>query len=138
MNTFIEPLARAVRCYGRREAVVDGSRRFTFEELGNRVDRVGTALSSIGARPGDRIAVLAENSHQYVELYLGAPSAGHVVVPLTSRLALPELQAICTDCEPRILFTDRPAGELGSIPSLVGMVRCLGDEFDGLLGGSPP
>jgi long-chain acyl-CoA synthetase len=138
LNTFREPVARARRCFPDKTAVVDGDRRFTFAELADRLDRVGTALAALGASPGDRIAVLAENSHQYIEIYLGAPAVGMVFAPLNSRLSLAELEAICADCTPTLLFTDRHPEQLGSIPTLVGQVCSLGPEFESLLDSTVP
>ncbi|HEV8064890.1 MAG TPA: AMP-binding protein, partial [Acidimicrobiales bacterium] len=133
MNTFREPVVRARRCFADKVAVIDGDLRFTFAQLADRVDRVGAALSALGASAGDRVAVLAENSHQYIEIYLGAPAAGMVFAPLNSRLSLAELEAICADCTPKLLFTDRSAEELGNIPALVGRLLRLGAEFESLL-----
>src|SRR5215218_8534028 len=57
--------------FGRtKDAIVDGAYRSTFDEHGDRVLRLAHALKhELGIEPGDRVAVMATNSHQYLELY---------------------------------------------------------------------
>jgi fatty-acyl-CoA synthase len=52
-------LARAAGRYGRRVAVIDGNRRFTYEQLSEYSNRFASALAKLGVRKGDRIAILA-------------------------------------------------------------------------------
>jgi long-chain acyl-CoA synthetase len=137
VNTYADPLLRARRVFGPSEAIVDGDVRLTFDGLADRVERVGGLLAASGLRPGDRVAVLADNSHQYVELYLGAPSAGFVVVPLNHRLAMSELVATLEDCRPRLLFTDWAPDDVTPLAALVDRVVHLGVEFDEEVANSP-
>src|SRR5580693_8387885 len=63
-------------------ALVQGAREATWADLHERVDRVASALLASGSRPGDRIAILGENSIEYVEVFFGALRAGACIVPL--------------------------------------------------------
>ena len=91
-----------------------GGEVFDHATLAERCERVGSALAALGLRHGDRVAVLAANCHRYVELYLGAPSAGFVLVPLNIRLAPSELVAIVRAARPTVLITDRDPGALAA------------------------
>jgi long-chain acyl-CoA synthetase len=62
-------------------ATVFGDRRQTWRELGERVPRVAAGLASLGAGPGERVAILSLNSDRYLETYLAAAWAGAVIVP---------------------------------------------------------
>ncbi|WP_051300372.1 class I adenylate-forming enzyme family protein [Actinomadura rifamycini] len=66
-------------------ALVDGDRRMTFAELGDRSDRVAALLADAGSGAGGRVAVLLGNRLEYVEIAAGAAKAGAVLVPLDPR-----------------------------------------------------
>ena len=61
----------------------------------------------LGIGFGERVAILAANSHAYVEVYAGVPAAGRVVVPLNTRHAERELEYALKDSGARVLITDR-------------------------------
>jgi len=89
METPLSPLEfarRARRLYGDCEAIVDGSRRFTYEAFLDRVDRWSAALQSLGVRQGDRVAYIAPNTHAQLESFYAVPQIGAVLVPLNYRL----------------------------------------------------
>ena len=66
-------------------ATVFGGRRRSWREIGERVPRLAAGIRSLGANPGDRVAILSLNSDRYLELYLAAAWAGAVIVPLNIR-----------------------------------------------------
>ena len=82
---------------------------------------------------GDRVAVVAPNSHRYLELYQAVPGAGMVLVPLNHRHADAELRYALEDSGARILFTDR---EIGDLPACVEHVVDAGDGHEALLAGA--
>lgn len=86
---------------------VETGKSCTFQELSDRVNRLGNALCRLGAKKGDRIGILSQNSYEYMELALGVTSAGMVFVPVNFRLAGPEMAGVLSDAEPIILFVDR-------------------------------
>jgi long-chain acyl-CoA synthetase len=102
-------ISDGVRKHARRTpdkvALRAGTQALTFGELDGRIKRVGSAVAhGLGLAPGDRVAVLAPNCLEFVELLLGPPLAG-VLVASISPSALPvEVARICGDCDPRVLF----------------------------------
>jgi acyl-CoA synthetase (AMP-forming)/AMP-acid ligase II len=76
----------AAERYGEREAVVGPRTRISYRELGERVERAAAAVLAAGISPGDRVAIWAPNTPDYVVAALGAVSAGGVLVPLGTRL----------------------------------------------------
>ena len=72
--------------HGEREAVVGPRTRISYRELDRRVERAAAAVLAAGIRPGDRVAIWAPNTPDYVVAALGAVSAGGVLVPLGTRL----------------------------------------------------
>src|SRR4051812_46094333 len=114
MLTLADPLEHAFRVHGDKLAIIDGERKLSYRELHARCHRLGAALTNLGLAAGDRVAILANNGHRYIEAFLGVPAHGLVLVPLNTRLALPELEAILRDCSARMLLTDRDPGPLAA------------------------
>ncbi|MFV0525161.1 MAG: acyl-CoA synthetase [Acidimicrobiales bacterium] len=89
------------------EAVVDDAvgRRFTYAELNQRADQVANALLELGLQPGDRVATLLPNCHQFVEIFYGAARAGLVVVALNWRLVADELAYILDNAGATVMIS---------------------------------
>ena len=102
-------LDRMRRVYCDSEVVTlmsaDGeSRRASYSELGNRIDRLCQALEGLGIKQGDRVATFAWNSQEHLELYMGVPCMGGVLHTLNIRLFPEQLTYIANHAEDRILF----------------------------------
>jgi len=61
-------------------------------------------IRSAGVKPGDRCALLAENGIRWVAANLAIFAEGAICVPLYSRQAPEELEAMLADCEPALLL----------------------------------
>lgn len=107
VKRYLDLVRGAARRDPAKEAVVSPDGRITFGELDNRVDRLGSALRSRGYPVGARVALLAANELEYIELQAACVRAGYTFVPLNTRLAMPELQYILGDCEPSIVIAGR-------------------------------
>jgi long-chain acyl-CoA synthetase len=104
--TFALPLDRALATAAGSCAVVCQDNRRTYAALVSRCRRLAGALRAQGLVPGDRVGVIGLNSDRYLELYLGVPAAGFVLVPVNSRLAPAEMRAILADAGVSVLFAD--------------------------------
>jgi long-chain acyl-CoA synthetase len=111
-------LVRAAHVRPNHVAVVDGERKQTWGEFADRVSRLAGALGTLGAGRGDRIAVLANNCDRYLELYYAVFWSAAVLVPLNTRLSVPELRFQLDDAGVKIVFFGREfvtaVAELGS------------------------
>src|SRR3954464_1873509 len=105
-HTFVGPLDRAELIAAQDTAVVCGWRRLTYAELCARARRLVGALRALGLERGDRVAVVGQNCHCYLELYLAIPAGGFVLVPLNARHAEPELRYALEDAGARVLVAD--------------------------------
>ncbi len=133
-ETFVAPLRRALRVAPHARAVTCGEHHLTYAELARRTRRLGAALRGLGLRPGDRVAVVGANCHRYVELYLGVPAAGLVLVPLNARHADPELRYALEDSGARVLFSDRA---IEGADAIVERIVALGEASDALIDAAP-
>lgn len=66
-------------------AVVSGDRQLTYGEAWQRGLRLANALVALGLQPGDRLAVLEDNSVEAADFYIGSVVANLVRVPLYRR-----------------------------------------------------
>ncbi len=87
-------------------AFFDGDYRATFAEHLDRVARLSAAVGELGVGPGDRFAVMALNSHQFLECYHAAFLGAGVINPLNLRLAPKELEYILGDSGTKVCFAD--------------------------------
>jgi long-chain acyl-CoA synthetase len=136
MHTMIDPLRRAAQICAGQTAVIDRDHSMTYAELWHRCEKLVGGLQRIGAQRGDRIAIWAANSSQYLEAYLAVPSGGMVIVPLNTRHAMPELEYALKDSGARILLTDRE--DVGTLAGLVDHVIRIPDDYDALVQNADP
>jgi acyl-CoA synthetase (AMP-forming)/AMP-acid ligase II len=80
--------------FGDAEAVVDGPLRLTFAELAQRVRIAAGAFQSLGIDKGDRAAIWAPNSAEWIIAAFGLVTAGGVLVPVNTRFKSDEARDI--------------------------------------------
>ena len=138
MNTVRNVLEHATTCYASSTALVEGARRVSFRELGENVARTMTVLRDFGVGEGARVAVLAQNSVQFTEIWLAVPMIGAMLAPLNTRLTAHELRPIVEEYDPQLFLTD---GDLevarDLVPPGTRIVR-LGEAFAELVAAAHP
>src|SRR6266481_5576249 len=77
----------------------DLERAMTFREWNGRACRLAHALLGLGLAKGDRVAVLAYNCVEWLEIYAATAKAGLVAVPINFRLVAEEIRYIVENCE---------------------------------------
>lgn len=80
---------------------------FSFAELYALIDQLAAGLQAWGLHKGDRVALFAGNSPEFVIAYLAVARLGAVVVPINLRYRKLELDYILADSTPRLIITDR-------------------------------
>lgn len=83
-----------------RDAVICGDARLDFAQLDTRSSQLANALISVGLTTGDRVAIHMANSIAVVEVMAAVLKAGGIVVPISTRLAAPEIRYMLEDVEP--------------------------------------
>ncbi len=97
---------RAVQLHPDKVALVCGDRSVVWAVFADRVARLAGAFRASGVAPGDRVAMLANNSDRYVEFYFATLWAGGVLVPINTRWSANEMAACLDDAEPVLLLCD--------------------------------
>jgi acyl-CoA synthetase (AMP-forming)/AMP-acid ligase II len=82
-------------------AARDSRRALRYSEWNDRASRLAHGLLGMGLHKGDRVAVLAYNCVEWMELYVALARAGLIAVPINFRLVGPEIQYIAQHCEIR-------------------------------------
>ena len=89
------------------------SRSFTYGEAEDRCLRLAAHLArNCGVTKGDRVAILAMNSTDYMEVHSACAKIGAIFLPLNWRLAPPEVDFILGDADPKVLIHDLATQEL--------------------------
>jgi len=80
---------------------------YTYKQLNALGNGVADRLTNeLGLKTGDRIALLAENSIEYIVLFSVCQKTGIVLVPLNYRLTSPEIDFLIGDCQPDLIFVE--------------------------------
>jgi HIP---CoA ligase len=95
----------AAQRWPQAEALIGDDIRITFAELRHRVDGVRRAAMATGLQPGDRAAIWAPNSVEWVLAALGLQSAGVVIVPVNTRFKGEEAAYVLNRSGATALFT---------------------------------
>ncbi len=118
-------------------AIVFEEKRFTFNQLNERVNRLASALLNLGVQKGDRVAMLQVNTNQCVEAYFAVARIGAIYVPLNFRARGNELTYMLNSSEANTLFVGERYIELANsirseLPSLKNLIS-LDSQDDGML-----
>jgi long-chain acyl-CoA synthetase len=110
---YHQSLLPASSQFATKTAVMDGNYTATYSEHLERVLRLGDGMRrELGISNEDRYAVMALNSHHYLELYHAGFLGAAVINPLNLRLAPKELEFILKDSGSKVVFVDAPFAPL--------------------------
>jgi fatty-acyl-CoA synthase len=89
-----------------RVAIDFNDRQVTYRELAEAVTRRAARFAGLGLKPGDRVATLAKNCPEQVEVFFACAASGLIMVPLNWRLTAAELAWQIDNAIPAVLLTD--------------------------------
>src|SRR5881628_3411700 len=143
--TPVSFLTRSAYVFPQKTAVVHGSRRYSYAQLGERVHRLASALRGAGMKKHDRVAFLCPNIPAMLEAHFGVPAAGGVLVAINTRLGSDEIAYILKHSGATFLFVDAELEALVK-PLDLGGVRVVrvddtggpGDPYEDFLAGGSP
>ena len=99
-------LARSRDVFGEREAVIYGTRRYTWRQFHDRCARLASGLRAAGVEPGDVVSIFAANTPEMVEAHFGVPMAGAVLNTINFRLDPETIAYILDHADTRVLIAD--------------------------------
>ncbi|MEO8756022.1 MAG: AMP-binding protein [Casimicrobiaceae bacterium] len=138
-------LHRAALVFADRTGVVDGDQRFTYAEFLERCLRFAGVLRDLGVKPGDRVAILAGNTHVLLAAHYAVPFAGAVLCALNTRITPADMAYILEHAGASLLIHDQEfAAAAMQARELAGprirLVRAGGeaDELEAMIAASQP
>jgi fatty-acyl-CoA synthase len=105
-QTLSDVLRRTALRLPNKTAIVCGNTNWTYAEFDALVTRLAAGLNSIGVREGDKVAVLARNSHGFAALRFALARRGAVLVPINFMLKAEEVAYILRHAGAQTLATD--------------------------------
>ena len=107
--TVADAVAAHARLQPHKIGARDSRRALSFAQWHERASRLANGLLALGLAKGDRVALLAYNCVEWMEMYVALARAGLVAVPINFRLTAPEVAYIASHCEARAFIAQ---GEL--------------------------
>jgi fatty-acyl-CoA synthase len=105
--TTLDFLDRAVDLYDDVVGVIeDDGTEHTYAEFYDRVNRLSNALADAGVGQGDRVAMLASNTHYFLEAQFATQQLGASYVPMNYRLVPGDYEYILQDCAASVVIAD--------------------------------
>jgi fatty-acyl-CoA synthase len=136
--------------FGRRTpakiAAIDlgSQRRLSYADFDTRISRLATHLrDQLKVVRGDRVAVLALNTTDTLEVQFACFRIGAVFLPLNTRLTVPELHYIVGDAAPKVMIHDADLAEVAlTVAKLCGVSSALllgpGGSYESAIAASKP
>lgn len=109
---------------------------FTFQAVRKKSEQAAACFQALGIQKGDPVAIMGQNSFDFVFSFFGVLKAGGVVVPVNHKLTPPEVEYILEDSKARLFLFDgslaQVAKKLGQAVQKLSMdTRTEGFEFLG-------
>ncbi len=117
------PLEEAAERHGDRPAVVNGARVVSYSEFRRRVAQMTAALRWAGCKPGERIALFAPNSPDYLVWLLAILRLGATCCPMNTRLPNRTVADLLRRIDCRKLVAQASEEDLGELTSGVQVIR---------------
>jgi acyl-CoA synthetase (AMP-forming)/AMP-acid ligase II len=134
-ETIPEMVLSAADRFGDAEAVVDGPLRLTFTQVVDRIRCAAGAFAGLGIKKGERVAVWAPNSADWMIAAFGLLTAGGVLVPVNTRFKSEEAADIIGRSGAKAVLVEK--GFLGQDYTAPAGVPVIDLKSDFLSSGSP-
>ncbi|CUU56265.1 Acyl-CoA synthetase (AMP-forming)/AMP-acid ligase II [Parafrankia irregularis] len=134
-ETIPEMVLSTADRFGDAEAVVDGALRLTYTELVGRVRTAAGSFVAAGVGKGDRVAIWAPNSAEWIIAAFGLLTAGGVLVPVNTRYKAEEANDILTRSGARMVLVQE--GFLGQAYAGITAVPAVDIKSGFLTSGAP-
>lgn len=116
-QTLGDLLRRTRKRFPDKQAIRCGDTHWSYAEFDDTCNALANGLAGLGVAIGDRVAVIARNSHAFAALRFAVARLGAVLVPVNFMLSAEEAQYILTHSGATVLCTDSGFAKLGRAAS---------------------
>lgn len=102
--TIKELLANSKLTAGNQEIVYRDKMRYTYSDLFERINRLGSALAGLGVKRGDTVAVFDYDSNRYLESFFAIPMMGAVLFTVNWRLSPDQIEYTMNHAEADVIL----------------------------------
>jgi fatty-acyl-CoA synthase len=89
---------------GSQEIIYRNKMRYTYNDLFERINRLGSALAGLGVKKGDTVAVFDYDSHRYLESFFAIPMMGAVLFTVNWRLSPDQIEYTMNHAEADVVL----------------------------------
>lgn len=104
-------MSRAARHYPGHTGVIFEGTHLTWSQVNARTDSFAYALAQLGVTRGDRVGILMNNCHQYIEALFACFKLGAIAIPMNARLHPREVAFHLNDARAKVLVFSSGCGE---------------------------
>lgn len=106
-------LRRSAQRYRDRPAIICGEVQWSYGDFDTLVDRLATGIAAAGTSKGDRVAILARNSHAYMVVRFAVARIGAILVPINFMFKPDEARYVLDHSGAHTLFVDETTAATG-------------------------
>ncbi len=114
-QTLGDLLRRTRKRFPQKTAVRCGATVWTYAEFDDVCNRLAAGLAATGVGPGDRVAIIARNSHAFAALRFALARVGGVLVPINFMLSAAEAHFILKHSGAKLLCVDSEFAETAKV-----------------------
>ncbi len=118
--------------YPDKIALCNLSDTFTFSEVLEKSRQAAAVFQARGISKGDAVAIMGQNSFDFVFAYFGALMAGAVVVPVNHKLTAPEVAYILEDSKTALFLFDGSLADVAAKLALPISMAAIDSRLPGL------
>ncbi len=134
---YKEVFNRGPKLYPNKLAIIDGSRRLTYKEIGERNNRLANALVDLGMKKGERLGMVLKNCAEFIECHAASAKVNCMVGGINYRMAAAGMKNMITDLSPRVLVVHHEyADTINAIRNQLPFVQTyisVGAKVEGML-----
>ena len=115
-------LRRSAARYPQRTAIICGDVLWTYAQFAQLCDRLAAALQGVNIAQGDRVAILARNSHAFAAMRFALARLGAILVPINFMLKSDEVAYVLRHSGAQLMATD---SELADVARAACQAACV-------------
>jgi len=106
-DTLIDQFLTTCDMHADATALQTYTEELSYSELKHRVSKVSGYLTAMGIKPGERIALVVDNSINYVVAFYAIWMSGGIVVALNAQSKFHEIEKLISQCQSKCILLEK-------------------------------